>query len=380
MAGIPKSALVVTHDVPRVGDEPVVRDLSIIDVKTSEHAINHHPESMSVNADGSLTLTGSELLSAVAFPPAIGGATSTVPQGGVLAYLPMNPRLIDGCRVAELLKTYNMFCIESIAFEYVQGTNLTQSGQLLMSYINDPDDLITLESGFTALRDAYSRVGSQLFSVRENARATMSKPLLKWYYTGSQADTQFDVPGFLLLSNMVDVSNATDVSIPLGTLAMHYRIRVRSPSVEAVSPPTYAAPSASLVMTGQVPTINVPVFVTVNNSTLPSYLTATGVVYWGSIVAADDVASGNMTWRTWRTGTSETNVTLKPGNLLFWRTNGQGTIYFFPTFAAAADAAMVQGSTGGNVDGSTWVYSAGGTNTARGFKLWNVMGSSLLDF
>lgn len=352
-------------------------DNADVDVLTVEHHSGHgapNPGSHTeLNGDGSLTFHGTELLCAIQVPPTIGGSTSTIPQGGCMAMLPVNPRLIDGSRAAALLSMYDQFSIRSMTFHYTQGTNLTQSGQLLMAYVNDPEDRIFLETGFTAVRDAYSRTGSAIFSVRDNSHATIAHPLLKWYYTGSNAAQQFELPGYIAVFNMIDFSNATASSVPLGTLSMTYEISVRSPSIATNSIPSYMVASGSLNLSIAI-AADTPITTTMASSGLPTSLEDANVVYWASIVSADDVASGGSSWRSWRAGADNNAFTLSPGNLLFWRLTAFGKIYFFPTFASAADAVF---NNNGTPVGNIWSTTTAWTAVTRGFKLYNIMGAQI---
>ncbi len=374
------SSIVVSHAVPRPPVDDIEslglgeRDIMTVDLHSGGATMPNHSHRMDMNSDGTLTLVGSELLAPVAIPPPIGGAATTVPQGGALALIPMNPRLIDGSRIAGLLRQYDQFRLRKITYEYVQGTNLTQSGQLCMAYINDPSDRIALETGFAALRDAYARSGSKIFSVRENARAVMGHPLLKWYYTASESSAQFDVPGFLLISNMIDLTNSNTDAIPLGTVIMHYEIDVRAPSVADLTQPAFQTASASLSMTSATITANSTVQVSTVSSSLPTNLLSTNAIYWATIVACDDSGPGSSTWRTWKTGPFDNNShTLTNGNVLFWRVSTAGQIYFFPSFAQASDADL-----SGAGLAQAWVASSTVAGT-KGFKLWAINGCTLVD-
>lgn len=348
----------------------VTADADIIAVHAEAKSHKPFEESRTMDPQGVVTLTGHELLCPVAIPPAISGVTSTVPQGGVLAMVPANLRFLDGSRIAALLSTYDQFCIKRMIFHYTQATNLTQSGQLLLAYVNDPDDKIWIETGFTALRDAYSRNGAVLSSVRADCSASLDKPLLKWYFTGTDGLPMFELPGYIGVFNMLDFSNATASSIPLGTLSVSYEIAVRSPSAPTALTTQYMTNSTSI---GSIPAIAVNTAVTMPIASFAANLCLPDVVYWGTVVSCDDVAVGNASWRTWRTPDQQANpIVMQPGNLLFWRTNVTGaTVYFFPTFEAAASASV---GPGGYLVGENYWTSIAVGGFLRGFKLWNIMG------
>lgn len=353
--------------------------LDVVVAHAHSGASSRSSESMSMDDHGVVTVTGHELLSAVAIPPTIGGSVSTIPQGGVLAMLPANPRLIDGSRIAGLMANYDQYTLRSVTFHYTQATNLTQSGQILLAFINDPNDKIFSETGFAALRDAYARNGSVLTSVRADAHCTIDHPLLKWYFTSSDGTINLELPGYIAVFNMLDFSNATASSIPLGTLSMSYEIALRSPAAPGNTPAQYMSSTASLALSG-LQTTNQPIATTVGGTTLPATLTSPDVVYWGTVVSADDVATGNSTWRQWRSPVNSDITTVSPGNLLFWRVASGGgstaNVGFFPTFAAAADAIIGPGNF---LAGDSYFATVNLSGALRGFKLWNVMGARVVD-
>lgn len=321
-----------------------------------------------MNNDGTMTFSGSELLDTIAFPPAIAGVDSEIPSGGFLSVQPANPRFIDGSRLGAFLSTFDQFCLEEVTYEFIAGSSFTTPGQLLLAYINDISDEILKETGLPLLRDAYCRDGSVLFSVTKNATLRLGRPLLKWFFTNTEQDTSLEMPGMIVLINQLDTVNTT--SVPLGTLVMHYRVRVRAPAFSQGNFTTYTAQSASLSMTNAVIVANSNLYVTNANSNLSSNLLFPNAFYWGIIASVAD-PGGDSTWRNWLNPYDQNPYVPTTGSLLIWRVDSTGAVYFYPDWNSALTNSF---------DGANPCYypastvAAGGT---KGFKLWNISGSDV---
>lgn len=336
------------------------------------HSFPHHEDSYTHNADGTITIESSELLQSITIPPAIGGATTSVPVGGVLAMVLANPRFIDGTRVGVFLAQFDQYCLEGVEFHYVPGATFTQAGQIEMAYINDVSDPIIGENGLTIMRDAFVRPGSALFSVLKPAKVGLGRPLMKWYYTGSPNGGPFEMPGYIVLINQLAVSNATASSIPLGSLIARFRIRVRSPTLRAGVGLTYYSQSENCVMTNAVTNVNVAITVTVANTTMSGSATYGNAIYWAIIAAVDDTGPGNSNWRTWTNPFDNSVKTIAAGDLLIYRVAPMtSNINFFPTVGAAL-ASVASGSVNGLAYFGAATQAAG---TLKGFKLWNITGT-----
>jgi hypothetical protein len=238
-----------------------------------------------------------------------------------------------------------------------------------MAYINDPSDRITLNTGFATLRDAYTRVGAVLFSVRENARAKLGHPLLKWYFSGNQLDANFEVPGQVAVFNMLSETTSTATGIPLGTLAMHYKVRVRAPRIQGIQQNQFSGDTASMAFVNAAVNADQPITISTASAGLAANLTTPGVVYWGTIAASSDPA-GVALWRSW-IDNSTTDFVLDVGNILYWRVDQVGTtVYFFPTLADAFSVDWY--ALAANFWSASQTVAPG---VAKGFKLWNIMGT-----
>jgi len=329
-----------------------------------------------MNEDGTMTFSSSEYIQSITLPPAIGGVTSTVPSGGILSLIPSNPRFIDGTRLSLFLAAYDQFCIESIIFEYVAGATFTQPGQLMMVYVNDISDDIVTETGLDMLRDAYSRPGRALGSVLKNLTIEMGRPLLKWYYTASEAGGPFEMPGFILVINQLAIANTTDVAVPLGSLVAHYRVRVRSPTFDAHNTLNFWSQSAILTMTNAYIEIGEPVYITFGASGMPTNSGNNDAFYWAYVVSTNDTGPGTSLWRTWSDPSNPGNTTISAGNLLIWRPVFEGPnlhMYFYPNIGSAIESAA-SGNYALLAYTATSTVAAGGL---KGFKLWNITGSNL---
>lgn len=327
-----------------------------------------------MNDDGTMTLEGSEFIRGIAYPPAIGGASSSIPAGGFLALVPANPRFIDGTRIATFLSNFDQFCLEDVTYEYVAGPSFTTPGQLLLAYINDVNDPIVEESGVGVVRNAYTRAGACMFSVTKNAHIKLGRPLLKWFYTASEADPSFEMPGMVALINLLDTTTTTDASVPLGSLVMHYRIRVRAPAFQAGNYQTYDGTSASLDMTAATITAAATVKIAGVSSGLAASAMFENAVYWGVIASCSDPGGVN-TWRTWRHPRTNEARVFSNGEILIWRYHSSdASVHFYPTWSDA-----ISSFTNGN-DGVDYAYIASSTVAAggtKGFKLWNIAGTDM---
>lgn len=331
-----------------------------------------HVEPSSHEKAGEVIAVGSELLTQITVPAqSAGPINGVVPQGGVFAALPLNPMYIDGVRVAKMLEQYDQFALEQVTIEYVPVTSALQAGGLSLAIINDADDALGLEGGFPAVRDTLSRPGAVAFNVYSSAVAGQNQPLLKWYFTGRNQDSELVIPGMVYCMATTTFTNATATDIPLGLLWMHYRIRLRSPSIERPITQAFTASAAILGFTGSTSAAGTALAVAAAGCGLPANLIQVGVIYWGSVAGVDDATWGSATWRTTRDPASNDLVVIGLGSLLYWRVHNNGFLYLFESLGAAMnfDAQAV------NALLSTVLQIAG---TIRSFRLFNVTGSDAL--
>lgn len=326
----------------------------------------HHLEPRVDYSSKYISFKGSELMMEVGIPPTIGGATSTIPRGGVMGVIPMNPLYCDGLRVARSLSQFDQFRIRSITIEYVPTCPATQAGGLMMAVFNDPNDLIGVEGGFSAMRDLLTRTGAIAFSPYTGAACSQGDSLLKWYFTQSEANPEQSMPGMCYVITATDISNATASAVPLGLIWMHYEFEVRAPSIERQMPQTYALASASIQFNAA---INNGSGVSVAAGVVPSPFQNVTSIGWGTIVAADDVAAGSSTWRQWTDLSTGQVTTFGVGNVLYWRSFVAGASYITYFYSTLANAL------GTNNYGYTFTVTQGAL--VRGFKLWNIGGSNL---
>ncbi len=315
-----------------------------------------------------ITFRGSELMQEVAIPPAIGGATSTVPRGGVFACIPLNPGLNDGLRVNRGMSMWDQFRIKSLTVEYVPTCPTTTAGGLAMAVVNDPADLLSLEGGFSAMRDLMTREGAVAFSPFARAVANQGMPLLKWYFTSTESGPDLTVPGNVYVMAATDFSNATASSIPLGLIWLHYEFEVRAPSIEKQDVQAFYVSSASLAVNTA---ITADATCSIPSASLPPVFQNAQCVGWGTIVACDDVAAGSATWRTLTEVSTGNTVTLQPGTILYWRSwkaAGALQTYLYPSLSDALSAEYAS-------LGYQWTVTQGAV--VRGFKLWNIQGAPL---
>lgn len=346
-------------------------DLLTLETSVGDAAIAHSHD-ITMNGDGTMTYSGSELLSDVRLPGAV-DLDSPNPAGMTLVYLPVNPRFIDGSRLGQFLEQYDQFALEEVTFEYISGSNvLTTAGDLVMTFINDTSDTTTLETGFAAIRDLFSRTGSTTFSPRKNARAKLGRPLLKWYYTASQSDASLEMPGAITIQNAIaqpTLLSATDPSAkPFGLLAMHYKVRVRAPVVDTNISPQFYTERTYLDMISATITQGAPVIVNITGfGPQPSLLP--GTIVWGIISGVDDTV-GSPAWRVWQNSRTGALYMIQPGNVLFMRISHNNIVYFFPTFTDAINSQM-EGVQGGNFFAASATVAAA---TVKGFEMYNLMG------
>lgn len=326
-----------------------------------------------------IVLVGSELICQLQIPPAISGVASTVPQGGLYTIIPLNPIFCDGMRVAKLMAAFDQWALKRVVLEYIPMTNATAAlGGITMVVSNDPSDLINVEGGFSALRDAMSRPGSATFNVYANACASQNQPLLKWYYTARADEADFEIPGMAVFMAATDQSNSTVNPVPLGLVWMHYEIEVRSAENQQLAPQAYAAQPLSLAFTACISGANTTIGLLSAGSGLPASHADPQVLGWGTIAAADDVAWGSSTWRQWRNPSTGRVITITPGNVIYWRyfvsAAGNGTFCFFATFKEALEWEPV------TLEGAFVTTVTQVNGTVRGFKVHAVQGTQLPGF
>jgi hypothetical protein len=324
---------------------------------------------------GVFRVSGQELLASVGQPGDIGGSATSLPAGGILLAIPVNPRFIDGCRVAKILEMYDQFRIRNIVFEYHPVTSAFTPGQLCMGYVNDINDAISSDTGFQAVRDLYTRSGAILFNVAAGAKCSLGHPLLKWYYTANQILPELEMPGILIVQTTQPLTaGAGTAGISYGLVTMSYDIEVRSPSIENPSPALFSFSSLSAPMTNLTGAVGAAV--SLPAASFPAGVSATvaDVVYWGTIVAVDDVAFGSAGWRTWRDSNGATRA-LGPGNVLFMRVCRDGAANIRMLFAPTLSDAMTINSVAA---GDAYTATVAQNLTIRGFKLWNVQGFALI--
>jgi len=329
----------------------------------------HHLEPRADYSSKYVSFKGSELMMEISVPPAIGGVPSTIPRGGVIGMIPLNPLYSDGLRVSRSLSQFDQFRIRSISVEYVPVCPATTAGGLMMAAVNDGADMLGVEGGFPAMRDLLTRDGSVAFSPYVGAVATQGDSLLKWYFTESVGNEGQSQPGLVYVMAATDMSNSAATSIPLGLIWLHYEFETRAPSIERQIPQAYSLSTASLSFSSSV-AINAGVAVPA--ATVPSQFQNTTTVGWGTIVSADDAAAGSAAWRTWIEQDTGNTMVLGPGMLLFWRgwaNNGSVLINFYPSLAAALSAEY--GAVG-------YQFTVATGAVLRGFKVWNVCGCPLV--
>lgn len=324
--------------------------------------------------NGILEVTGQELLASIGQPGDIGGQATSLPAGGVMLALPVNPRYIDGCRVAKILEMYDQYRFMSIDFEYHPVVSAFTPGQLVMGYVNDVNDALTSDTGFQAVRDLYTRAGSIMFNVAAGAVAHFGHPLLKWYYTANQVLPELEMPGMLVVQTTQPLNApAGSSAVSYGLVTMSYRIQVRAPSIEEPSPSIFSTTSLTLNMTNA--TGNTGNIVAMPSASFPAFFAGLnnlgdGAVFIATIAAVDDSGPGSAVWRTWRDGRGAVRV-LSPGNILYIRIcrDGSGNVraLFTPTLSAAMTIDSVS-------VGNAYTSTANQPATLRGFKLWNITG------
>lgn len=317
---------------------------------------------------GTMILRGTELACEVTLPPAIGGATSTVPQGGVIASMPLNPLYCDGMRVSRTLRQYDQFRVRKCVFEYSPQCPSTQAGGLIGAVVNSSSDNPSLTGGTQALRDMMSRIGSDSFNVYTPAAVSGGTPQQKWYFTVDGQDPFLVNPGFFFLMSSVAQSNATASAIPLGIVWWHYEIEVRAPSMELPNAQTFYTQSGTLSFGAVARTAGDQVFCGVAAFDIPAVFQDPSAIGWCQIVSAADVTT--TVWRTWKSDTSPDDVTITPGMVIFFRATEDGYYLFYPTLQAAIQ--------GGNASlephTSGFQFTATEAASAVGFKVWNVQG------
>lgn len=326
-----------------------------------------------------IVLVGSELVCQLVLPPAIGGVTSVVPQGGLFTVVPLNPMFCDGMRVAKMMSAFDQFALKRVALEYVPMNNaIGAAGGITMVISNDSSDLITVEGGFSALRDAMSRPGSVTFNVYAKAVASENQPLLKWYYTARADDADFMIPGQAVFMSATDQSNATANPVPLGLVWMHYEIALRSAENQQLAPQSYAQATASLSFTACATGANLAIGLPAAGAGLPASHSDFAVLGWGTVVAADDAAWGSSTWRQWRHPVTGRTITISPGCVIYWRyfvSAAAGALFcFFATFKEALEFEAV------SLEGAMLTTVLQVAATVRGFKICAIQGAQLPGF
>ncbi len=325
--------------------------------------------------DGKIIIRGSEYLTQVVVPPAIGGTTTTVPQGGCFFSCPLNPLDNDGLRVSRQLALYDQFRIKHLAIEYVPMCPMTQAGGFVGVVTNDPSYNITTVGGQLSLRDALSRPGAELCSLTAPSSTRENTQLMKWYFTDTALGAFEEVPGIFWLLSSIDQSNATTSAIPLGILWMHYEFEVRSDSFEA-PPALQFTPSGgfSASFTNVAETIVDTVRIPLANLPLPSAMADPGVVFSFIVVSCDDTV-GNSLWRTWTDRAIGKNVLISPGMLIYGRCDDSGTTWTFYPSLAAAMTGQVAGADGvDQLVSYAWSRTAAANPASHGLKIYGVAG------
>lgn len=308
---------------------------------TDSHAERLEPQEEAVK--GGRILRGSEFLAQVVIPPAIGGATTTVPQGGAFFCMPLNPLKVDGLRVSRELSLEDQFRIRKMAIEYVPLCPMTQPGGFVGVITNDVSSNITQAGGQLTLRDALSRPGAELCSVIAPAVTRQNTQLLKWYYTQSEGGADLEVPGLFWLLSTMDQSNTTTSAVPLGILWMHYEFEVRSDSFELPATLNYSPQGGfSVAFQAVVQVIGDAVALPMANFPIPNTMRFSEVIFSFIVVSCDDSGQGGSTgWRTWHDYNAGKLVLIAPGAVVYGRTNELGThVALYPSLAAAENGAF----------------------------------------
>lgn len=328
-----------------------------------------------MSKDGSFIVSGTELLGTVAAPSST--VATSVPAGGIMYSVPVNPRYIDGCRIGKFFEIFDQYRIRKITFEYHPVASVLTAGSLVMGYVNDVNDPLTFQTGFAAVRDLYSRSGSAMFNVASGAVCQLGHPLLKWYYTGEQDDPALEFPGMLVVQTTQPLSTAANEPItPFGLVTMSYEFEFLGPSVEGSTALQYFSTIVSMGFSGATATLGNAVTATTAGAAPAN---VEGVVYWGIIVACDDVAVGSSAWRTWRDAQTGNTITLDVGNIIYWRSIRDASANLRILFASTLSAAITLDALGAGP--GCWTNTFGvASGVVRGFKLMNVQGSPIQGF
>lgn len=313
-------------------------------------------------------IRGSEFLAQISLPPNIGGNPVSVPQGGTLFTMPLNPLYSDGLRVARELSLYDQFRVKRFVVEYVPLCPSTQPGGIIGVVIPNASQNTSLLGGQLATRDALSRPGSAIISAFKNAAIRENFQQQKWYYVNDDDDANLSIPGMLQIMNALDYSSSGTAATPLGLLWLHYEFQVRSEAYTEPPPLRFNAPSSSIAMNSAA-TAHSPV--TISSATFGVAFKDQGVVGWFNIAAIDLGTLADPLFFAWENPVTGVVTQLAPGMTIFFRYRAQSDLYLlYPSFGDAMDDAAE--------DDRAFQWSAGVASTAsRGIKAWTFGGCDL---
>lgn len=178
------------------------------------------------NGDDSIIMTGSEFLDFVTVNTT--AHTSPTEPGDTIAFVPLNPMLLSGTRLAQMASLYQKYKYLDVTVEFVPSISSLQDGSLIMLYAYDPTENFstTTSDKSELMRLALSHLGANMFNVYDYGRTVLTtrEDALNNYFTKDGVNCRQEMQAIFLC--IAGSTYTNDVSqLTLGSFVIHYHVR-----------------------------------------------------------------------------------------------------------------------------------------------------------
>lgn len=173
-------------------------------------------------------VVGSEFLTSISVYTSQSGTFEPTQPGYIIAWVPLNPKLITGTRLATYVSLYQHYRYNHITFEYIPAVPSIQDGSIGMAVTYDPiENWSNLATNPDVLMRIFmSHEGSNISNVYSYGRAFLVRQpdTLKEYFVEEGEDARLEMQGNFVIvaaSGFTPYDGAME-QVTLGNIIMHY--------------------------------------------------------------------------------------------------------------------------------------------------------------
>lgn len=184
---------------------------------------------VSNTTDDSVIVQGSEFLQFVQVITSGTSHSNPSQPGDILAFVPLNPQLLSGTRLAQMSSLYQKYKFLDITFEFVPSVPSLQDGSLIMLCVYDPTENYsnTTTDPVELMRFALSHQGANLFNVYDYGRSILfdQPDSLQSYFIKEGNSSRQEMQACFLIVAGSSFTNSTS-PLTLGSIVMHYHCKL----------------------------------------------------------------------------------------------------------------------------------------------------------